>query len=1016
MNRVASWLLASLLAGCAGRQAPDETPVESYAPPPRAVLTPDSVRTKIGTLRFFDGLPDAKTVETVYDHLDFVRGARAFLQTVPGASMVAMRQGLYDAGALPNYTVLLTEAMMDARSLFLTPSSEVVYATAWIDLKGGPIVVETPPYVEGVLRDFWGRHLIDTGKAGPDRGRGGMYVVVPPGYQGLVPRSEFAVRSRTYGVWAAFRGPLIDGRPEPAVGSFKKYLKIYPLKEARRPPPNPFVDISGSHLQTIHPSDASYFERLHTLVQEEPAESQDPEVLGLLASIGIEKGKRFAPDARMKAILADAAAVGDATARALLFSPRDPEAYLYEDRQWQALLVGGGRDFIRDGIGLTDARVRFHYYAAIDASSFGPSEPESASQAAIAFRDAKGRLLDGSRTYTLTLPPDIPTKDLWSVTVYDNETRSLLQTDQRFGSVSDARGDAHRNRDGSITIDFGPKPPRQKKKSNWIQTVPGKGWHAVLRLRGAGPPWFDRTWRPEDIELLTEAPPAKPERTRPKLWTDVPASLRAPRRVETRVGMLELLHGVPTEQTTKRLYDHLDFIRGVDAFLHTVSGASGVAIRRGFRNVGVDDNASVAIFDRLMDSHALFLTGDTESIYAGTWLDLREGAMIVQSPPEAVGIVDDFFGRRVAALGDGGPDEGAGGLFLFVPPQYQGQLSEQYFIFKSPTYGNLLLWRSLKAQSDRKAVTDAMKETIRIDPFDVPLLDDLGLDAGESAADTTEEQPVEDEEQVRFIGVSGRPLQTIFPTDFSYYEDIDTLIQEEPGAAFGPEILGLLAAIGIEKGKPFVPDPRMKAILVEAAAVANATARALAFRPRNGALYLHEGSTWYRWQATANAHLRNGVRLLDSRAMFFYLSATTSPATVNEQVDADVAHVLCATDANGKYLDGGRTYRLTLPAGIPAGRLWSLVVYDPQTRSMLQTPRTARPSASSEDGEAVPNEDGSKTLYFGPTPPAGRERNWIQTVPGKGWFVMLRLYRPLGAWLDGTWRPGEIEPVAAVTE
>ena len=1016
MNRVASWLLASLLAGCAGTQAPGEAPVESYAPPPRAVLTPDLVRTRIGTLGFFDGLPDAKTVETVYDHLDFMRAARAFLRTVPGASMVAMRQGLYDAGALPNYTVLVTEATMDARSLFLTPSSHAVYATAWIDLKGGPIVIETPPYVEGALHDFWGRHLIDTGKAGPDRGRGGMYVVVPPGYEGLVPKSEFAVRSRTYGVWAVFRGPLIGGRPEPAVGSFKKYLKIYPLKEARRPPPNPFVDISGLPLQTIHPSDASYFERIHTLVREEPAESQDPEVLGLLASIGIEKGKRFAPDARMKAILAEAATVGDASARALLFSPRDPDAYLYEDRQWQTLLGEGGRDFIRDGVGSTDARVRFHYFAAIDASSFGPSEPESASQAAMAFRDAKGRLLDGSRTYTLTLPPEIPAEDLWSVTVYDNETRSLLQTDQRFGSVSDARGEARPNRDGSITIDFGPRPPRQKRKPNWIQTVPGKGWHAVLRLRGAGPGWFDRTWRPGDIELLTEIPPAKRERKRPKMWSDVPASLRAPRRVETNMGVLELVHGVPTEQTTKRLYEHLDFIRGVDAFLHTVSGASRVAIRRGFRSVGVDDNATVAIFDRAMDSHTLFLTGDTESIYAGTWLDLRDGAMIVQSPPDAVGVVDDFFGRRVAAFGDAGPDEGAGGLFLFAPPQYQGQLSEQYFIFKSPTYGNLLLWRALDAKSDRGVAADAMKAAIRIDPFDVPLLEDLGLDAEEGAGETTEEPPVEEEEEMRFIGVSGRPLQTIFPNDFGYYEHIDTMIQEEPAAAFGPEILGLLAAVGIEKGKPFAPDARMKAILVEAAAVANASARALAFRPRNDALYLDEGSTWYHWHAAATAHLRDGVRLLDARATFFYLSATTSPAMVEEQVGSGVAHVLCATDANGKYLDGGRTYRLTLPANVPAGRFWSLVVYDPQTRSMLQTPRTARPSVSSEDSEIAPNEDGSKTLYFGPTPPTGSERNWIQTVPGKGWFVMLRLYQPLGAWFDGSWQPGAIEPVDSWVE
>ncbi|KPK17812.1 MAG: hypothetical protein AMJ62_00625 [Myxococcales bacterium SG8_38] len=503
------------------------------------------------------------------------------------------------------------------------------------------------------------------------------------------------------------------------------------------------------------------------------------------------------------------------------------------------------------------------------------------------------------------------------------------------------------------------------------------------------------------------------------MWTEVPASLRAPERVKTRMGVLELVHGVPTEPTAKRLYDHLDFIRGVDAFLHTISGASMVAMRRGFRSAGVDDNATVAIFDP-MDAHSLFLTGDTESIYAGTWLDLRKGAMIVQSPPSTVGIVVDFFGRRVADLGEAGPDEGAGGLFLFAPPEYQGQLSEQYFIFKSPTYGNLLMWGSFAAESNRGAAVGALKERIRIYPFDVPLLEDLGLDAEQSATETTEEEPVEDQEEdedpMRFLSLSGKSLQTIFPSDFRYYEDVDTMIQEEPRAAFGPEILGLLASIGIEKGKPFAPDPRMKAILVEAAAVANGTARAIAFRHRNDAAYLYEGSAWYALQAAGGEHLRNGVRLLDVRAMFFYLSAMRSPGMADDQVGAGFAHALAVTDANGKYLDGGKTYRLTLPPRIPAKGFWSIVVYDPQTRSMLQAPRSPSPSLSSESRDVVPSADGSRTLYFGPAPPRGQERNWIQTVPGKGWFVMLRLHRPLGAWFDETWRPGEIEPVDSVIE
>jgi hypothetical protein len=1016
MNRVASWLLALLLAGCAGTQVPADAPVESYAPTPRAILTPHAVGSRLGTLRFFDGLPSAETVEAVYDHLDFLRGVRAFLRTIPAASMIAIRQGLDDAGALPNYTVLLTESSMGSRSRFLTASSEAVYAMAWIDLRGGPIVVETPRLVEGVLHDSWGRRLADTGKAGPDGGRGGMYVVVPPGYTGFVPKSRFAVQSRTFGVWAAFRGPLIDGRPEPAVGSFKKYLKIYPLQEARKPPPNPFLDISDAAVDTVFPADVSYFERLDALVQEEPPDSQDPEVLGLLASIGIVKARRFAPDARMSAILADAAAVADATARALVFCPRDVEAWLFPERQWQKLRVGSSSDFIRDGALALDALARFHYLAAIDTMALALDEG-SGTQSAIVFRDGKGRLLDGSRSYSLTLPPEVPASDFWSLVVYDNQTRSMLQTGQRRPSLSSARGGLRTNRDGSITIHFGPELPRaRQERSNWIQTLPGKAWSAILRLHGAREPWLDGTWRPGDVELVTEPPRAASRREPRQAPGDLGASL-APDAVATRIGLLELVDGVPTDETARRLYDNLDFVRGVDAFLHTVSGASMVAMRRGFRGIGIEDEQTVAIFDRPMDSHALFLAGDTESIYAGTWLDLHEGAIVVQSPPDTPGSVDDFFFRRVADLGTA-PDEGAGGSFLIVPPQYQGQLSEQYFIIKSPTYGNLLMWRGLGAHADAGATADAWKQAIRITPFDVPLLEDLGFDEeqGLEAQPEDEEPMQEPEERTRFVSVSGRPLHTIAPSDFGFYRDIDTLVQEEPAESLGPEILGLLAALGIERGKPFAPDPRMKAILVEAAAVANATARALAFRSRDAAAYLYEGSAWYSaFLGQSPQFERAGARLLDARTMFFTLSTRADLMTLETSIGGGSQHAIAATDANGDYLDGARSYRLTLPKNVSAYDSWSIVVYDPQTRSMLQTPRSATPGLSSRRSGAARNEDGSITVHFGPEAPAGHEHDWIQTVAGKSWFAILRLYGPWRAWFDKTWRPGEIEPVDSAT-
>ena len=1002
--RLTACLLLCSTIGCATAQSPKERAEgETYAPAPSSILTPGEVRTRIGTLKFFDGLPDAETIDTVYEHLDFMRAVRVYLQTIPGASMMAMRDGMEDAGVLPNYSILITESMMDSKSLVLSADSETVYALAWISLKGGPIVVETPPRALGLLSDSWQRPLAETGKAGPDRGQGGRYVIVPPAYEGHVPRSKFAVQSPTFGVWALFRGALSKGSPKRAIESFKQQLKIYPLKESEHPPPNMFVDVSGKSFNTVPPRDLSFFERIDELVQEEPNEAQDPELLGLLASIGIEKGQRFAPDDRMKAILADAAAVGDATARALLFAPRDPQAMLYESLQWQRLLLGGSHAFVRDGVRLSDARARYFSYAA-GVTPPTPPKAGTGSDATVTFRDSRGLPLDGSRTYTLTLSPEVPAAYFWSLTVYDNQTRSMLQTDQRFPSIVSGQRDLHRNRDGSMTLRFGPKEPKDpKKRANWIQTVPGKGWNAVLRLYGPREAWFEQTWRPGDIELVTDVTPAKPSKKAPKMRTEIPKSILTPELVHTRIGALQLIDGFPTDETVKRVYEHLDFIRGVDAFLTTLSGASLVALRKGFRDAGVDANDVVGIFDGLMDSRSLFLTPNTESIYFGTWLDLAAGAVVVESPPKTLGILDDFFFRYVADLGNAGPDQGKGGLYLFVPPQYQGQISERYFNYVSRTRGNLLMWRGFVENADPAPAVLKIKETLKIYPLEFEISDEE-IDLSEQAS------PEQAEGEVRFVSMTGKSMNTIPPNDFGFYEDIDELVQEELPEALGPELLGLLASIGLEKGKPFAPDPQQRGILTDAVAVANATARALAFRPRDRSAYRYEGSAWYTpFIGNSYRYERRGVRLLDARAMFFYLATMTTPAMVVTKVGAGSQYALAATDSQGRYLEGARSYHLVLPKDVPAKEFWSVVVYDPQTRSLLQTPRSTRPSLNSQTGAVVTNADGSTTIYFGPEAPEGHESNWIQTVPGKGWFMILRLYGPLETWFTKTWRPGEVE-------
>lgn len=967
-------------------RAQDTKPIR-YTEIPRSILTPDQVRTRLGTLEFFDGLPKPATVEKVYVHLDFQRGVRTFLDAIPIASLYAMREGLREVGCVDG-TVGIFEDLMDSRTLFLTANTESVYAVTWLDLKDGPIVVESPPNTLGFVDDFFFNYVTNLGNAGPDRGQGGKFLFLPPDYEGETPEGYFTYRSQTYGNWLIWRGFLVDGDPKPAVASMKAGTRIYPLAKRKNPPEQEFVNLSGKSFNTIHANDFTFFEEVNEVIQEEPVDSVDPELLGLLASIGIEKGKPFAPDARMKAILTDAAAVGNATARAIVFRTRDPDAYYYENSAWKTGFIGGSHEFLRDGVRLLDARTMFFYYATGITPAMSAKMVGVGSQYAGAMVDSQRRALDGGRTYRLRMPPNVPAKDFWSLVLYDNQTRSMLQTDQQFPSLNSQRG-VKQNADGSTDIYFGPIAP-EGKESNWIQTVPGKGWSVILRLYGPLAAWFDKTWRPGEIEWMEDVPEVKPSGKTYQYATDIPAAITTPERVETRVGTLEFFDGFPTERTAERLYEHLDFIRGAEAFLAAMPAASAEAIRRGFRDVGVSRNHVVGIFQNLLDARSLYLTANTESIYFGCWLDLREGPVVVESAPNTLGMVNDFFFRYVADLGNAGPDKGKGGKYLFLPPDWEGDVPDGYFTFRSPTYGNLLFWRGFVVDGDPAPTVKQINETVRIYPLHWP----------------------SDRDDMRLVEISGIPHNTIHANTIDFYREIREVIRDEPAAAFSPEVLGLLASIGIEKDARFEPDKRLRATLAEAVAVGNATARAISFRPRDKRVLLYDQSAWYSIFVAGHEFLRpGGGRDLDARVMFYYPYIAVSPAMSVKMVGVGSQYGVAAVDAEGNYLDGSKTYRLTLPDGIPAKDFWSVTLYDPQTRSLLQTPRTVKPSLSSQSGNPQFNDDGSCTVYFGPDAPEGKGDNWLQTVPGKGWFTILRLYGPLEPWFDKTWKPGEIELV-----
>ena len=277
---------------------------------------------------------------------------------------------------------------------------------------------------------------------------------------------------------------------------------MYPLSKKGNPPKMTFVNISGKFDNTIHRMDFGYWEELNATIQAEPIEGLDSETRGLLASIGIKKGEEFKPDARMKKILTDAAMIGSVTARALTARPRDQRHYLYPgERIWTNPFIDGRYDFLMDGERMLDSRIYMHFYATGITPAMAVKNVGKGSQYAIAYLDKDGNALDGSKTYKINLPPNVPAKDFASFTLYDNQTRAMLQTDQRFPGLDSNKEGLKRNEDGSHDIYFGPKPP-EGWENNWIQTVPGKGWNTILRLYGPLEAFYDKTWKPGDPELV----------------------------------------------------------------------------------------------------------------------------------------------------------------------------------------------------------------------------------------------------------------------------------------------------------------------------------------------------------------------------------------------------------------------------------------------------------------------------------------------------------------------------------
>jgi len=461
--------------------------------------SPTSMDTRIGRIELQSGYPSDASVQKLYDELDFQRAVQAYVWAVPLVSYEALRRANVRDWGVQTNTVSIIDDYTTPSTEVLTGNNTTIYAGIFYDLgRDGPLVIDSPQGVYGVIDDAWQRSVVEVGPFGPDKGQGGRFLLLPADFKGEVPAGYLAARSLTNrGIYVG-RAFVKDGNVKAAVDTLAR-IRVYPLSMAANPPPTIVVPAAGRPLHSIAPRGDGYWELLAGALQHETVEPRDRFFHAMLKPLGIEKGKPFNPDARQKKILADAAELGFLMAQTLSAAPRLANAGSYPGTRWEWVLTLNP-DQEAPNHSQLDERTDYTFEAFSVADGMVKPIVGAGSQYMSAAKDSSGAWLDGGNSYRLRVPANVPVKEFWAVTVYDNLTRSMVQTDTQQAGLDSTRK-LQANADGSIDIYFGPAAPAGKA-GNWIKTIPGKGWFTYFRWYGPTQAFFDKSWALPDIERL----------------------------------------------------------------------------------------------------------------------------------------------------------------------------------------------------------------------------------------------------------------------------------------------------------------------------------------------------------------------------------------------------------------------------------------------------------------------------------------------------------------------------------
>lgn len=458
----------------------------------------ETIDTRIGPLTFESGYPSQETVQKLYDEMDFQRAAQAYIWGIPAVGLNEWRRAHYDVFGGKSGEMLSYLDFAEKLGI-LTPNYTTPYIATFIDLKEtGPFVVEVPPgLIAGMILDNWQRVLADLGVVGPDMGKGGKYLILPPGYGPVEADGYFIVEATSRDVLAGFR--LLGEDKQKAIAELVPQIKTYSWTPEGTGEPMPVRSAGDKKWSQMAPHGMAYWDSLNEVIQRNAVDERDRLIMAQLKFLGVEKGKPFKPDDRQAKLLKDGVVVGEAMAKANTTDKR-VEPPFWDGTNWKHALVVS-TDQKANTYDQLDERAAWFYEAVVISKAMLTQTPGVGQRYIASYKDGDSEWLSGENTYRLHVPTDPPAKGFWSVTAYDEGTRQMQVTEQGRPDISSRKKDIVKNEDGSIDVYFGPEAP-EGHEANWVQTNPDKGWFAYFRFYGPTEPFFDKSWALPDIEKI----------------------------------------------------------------------------------------------------------------------------------------------------------------------------------------------------------------------------------------------------------------------------------------------------------------------------------------------------------------------------------------------------------------------------------------------------------------------------------------------------------------------------------